>query len=108
MVSPAQPPVPDSGELLGMLYRHAELGLAVFDADARLVSCNAGFEVLAGLAPGTASGRTLRDLLRGLLRRRVLRRSPAQARWQRQWLALDGNAPPLEQRHNDGLTIAIR
>jgi PAS domain S-box-containing protein len=108
MVSPGQPPAPDSAELLRQLYQHAELGLAVFGADSRLLWCNAGFEVLAGLAPGAATGQALGDQLRGLIRRGVLRRSPAVARWQRQWLALKGVAPPLELRRSDGHTIEIR
>ncbi len=107
MASP--PPVPDSAELLQQLYAHAELGLAVFGPDARLLSCNAGFALLAGLpAEMAVPGQPLGRLLRGLLRDGVVRRTPAEAAWHRRWLTLDGDAPPLELTRRDGRSIEIR
>jgi PAS domain S-box-containing protein len=103
------PPPPDSSELLRLLYEHAELGLAVFGADARLLSCNEHFLRLAGLEADEArEGRPLAALLRELLRRGEISRTRTEARWHRQWLALPGDAPPLEQRRRDGRTIEIR
>ena len=107
MVSP--PPPPDSAELLQQLYAHTELGLAVFGPDARLLSCNAGFGLLAGLEPGeTRPGRPLTGLLRTLLRRGVVPRSGSDAAWHRRWLALEDAAPPLELQRRDGRSIEIR
>ena len=107
MVSP--PPAPDSAELLQQLYAHAELGLAVFGPDARLLSCNAGFALLAGLPAEAASpGQPLARLLREVLRDGVARRTPAEAAWHRRWLSLDGEGPPLELTRRDGRSIEIR
>ncbi len=92
-----------------MLYEHAELGLGVFGADARLLSRNEHFLGLAGLeADEAGEGRPLAELLRYLLRRGEIRRTRAEARWHRQWLALSGDAPPLELSRRDGRTIEIR
>ncbi|MCA3239662.1 MAG: PAS-domain containing protein [Rubrivivax sp.] len=103
------PPPPDSSELLHLLYAHTELGLAVFGADARLLSRNEHFLDLAGLGADAAQeGRPLLELLRELLRSGEISRTRAEARWHRQWLALPGDAPPLEQRRRDGRTVEIR
>jgi len=103
------PPPPDSSELLSLLYAHAELGLAVFGADARLLSRNEHFLGLAGLdADEAREGRPLAELLRELLRRGEISRTRAEARWHRQWLALPADAPPLELSRRDGRTIEIR
>ena len=103
------PPPPDSAELLQQLYAHAELGLAVFGPDGRLLSCNEGFGLLAGLPPPhTVPGRPLGSLLRELLRRGIVRRSRTEAAWQRRWLAMADAAPPLELTRRDGRSIEVR
>ncbi len=109
MGSPESPPEPDAHTLLVPLFEQAELGLALFAADGRLLLANPSFRALAALgdAPPPA-GASYATLLAKLWAQGEPQGPPHAADWRAAWLQLQGPVPALEQPRADGRTLELR